>query len=173
MPSWNALLVGAGGMGQTWAKNLHDHPDVQIGGWVDLRRDAVTQAATELNLPALHVDTDLTQAIAVVKPDFVVDVTIPEAHHGVTLTALAAGVPVLGEKPMAASMQHAQAMVAAATAAGTLARTLSLRAIDAWYGSSPTRSNARSTTASNGSTSSSRPASTARTAWNGASAPSR
>ena len=60
------------------------------------------------------------RALAEVRPDFVVDVTIPEAHHDVTLAALAAGVPVLGEKPMADSMEHARAMVAASERAGKL-----------------------------------------------------
>ncbi|MBC8160787.1 MAG: Gfo/Idh/MocA family oxidoreductase [Roseiflexaceae bacterium] len=120
MTSFTALLVGAGGMGQTWARNLHAHPDVRIGGWVDVRPHAAAQAATELELPPLHADTDFARALQAVGPDFVVDVTIPEAHHDVTLAALAAGLPVLGEKPMAASMVQARAMVAAAERANKL-----------------------------------------------------
>ena len=120
MTTFTALLVGAGGMGQTWARNLDSHPDVRIGGWVDLRPGAAAAAAAELGLPALHADTDLQAAIGAVRPDFVVDVTIPEAHHDVTLAALAAGLPVLGEKPMAASMAQARAMVAASEQAGKL-----------------------------------------------------
>lgn len=120
MATFTALLVGAGAMGQAWAKNLHDHPDVVIGGWVDLRSGAAAQAAQVLALPPLHADTDLAAALVAVRPDFVVDVTIPEAHHDVTLMALAAGVPVLGEKPMAASMAQARAMVAAAERANKL-----------------------------------------------------
>ena len=42
---FRALLVGAGGMGQQWAKNLAAHQDVAIEGWVDLRPDAAAQAA--------------------------------------------------------------------------------------------------------------------------------
>ncbi len=120
MTTFTALLVGAGAMGRTWAKNLHDHPDVQIGGWVDIRPGAAAEAAQAVGLPPLHADTDITSALAKVKPDFVVDVTIPEAHHDVTLAALAAGVPVLGEKPMAATMDQARAMVAASEKAGKL-----------------------------------------------------
>lgn len=120
MTTFTALLVGAGGMGQTWAKNLDSHPDVRIGGWADLRPGAAAAAAAELGLPTLHADTDLQAAIGAVRPDFVVDVTIPEAHHDVTLAALAAGLPVLGEKPMAASMAQARAMVAASEQAGKL-----------------------------------------------------
>ena len=52
------------------------------------------------------------------RPDFLVDVTVPSAHCEVTLAALAAGVPVLGEKPMADSMADARRMVAASEARG-------------------------------------------------------
>ena len=115
-----ALLVGAGGMGRQWAKNLAAHPDVAIAGWVDLRPDAAAQAAHELGIDVGSTGTDVERALAELRPDFLVDVTIPEAHHDVTLMALAAGVPVIGEKPMAASMEQARAMVAASERAHTL-----------------------------------------------------
>src|SRR5207249_4503357 len=56
----------------------------------------------EIGLDDVYIGADPEHALAEVRPDFVVDVTVPEAHHDVTLAALAAGVPVLGEKPMAA-----------------------------------------------------------------------
>src|SRR6266545_763860 len=117
---FRALLVGAGGMGRQWAKNLAAHQDVAIAGWIDLRPDAAAQAAHELGIDVGATGTDLEQALAELRPDFLVDVTIPEAHHDVTLTALAAGVPVIGEKPMADTMERARAMVAASERANTL-----------------------------------------------------
>jgi len=120
MATRKALLVGAGGMGRTWGKNLRDCPDARLAGWVDIRPDAAAAAAEELEIANAYAGVDLGQALAEVRPDFVVDVTIPEAHRDVTLQALAAGVPVLGEKPMAASMEHAREMVAAAERAGQL-----------------------------------------------------
>src|SRR5215207_6672849 len=107
-------------MGQQWAKNLAAHTDVAIAGWVDLRPDAAAQAAQELGIDVGSTGTDLARALAKLRPDFLVDVTIPEAHHDVTLMALAAGVPVIGEKPMAATMEQAHAMVAASERANTL-----------------------------------------------------
>jgi predicted dehydrogenase len=117
---FRALLVGAGGMGQQWAKNLAAHPHVAIAGWVDLRPDAAAQAAQAQGIEVGSTGTDLARALAELRPDFLVDVTIPEAHHDVTLMALAAGVPVIGEKPMAATMEQARAMVAASERANTL-----------------------------------------------------
>lgn len=126
-----ALLVGAGAMGQNWAKNLDQHPDVSIAGWVDIRPDAAAQAAEKLAIPVEQCGDDYARALAELRPDFVVDVTIPEAHHDVTLAALAAGIPVLGEKPMADTMEHAHAMVAASERAGKLYMVSQSRRYDA------------------------------------------
>ena len=120
MPGLRALIVGAGGMGRTWGKNLKSCDEVEIAGWIDIRADAAAQAVEELELVGVHTGDDLARALAELRPDFVVDVTIPEAHRDVTLEALAAGVPVLGEKPMADSMEHAREMVAASERAGKL-----------------------------------------------------
>src|SRR5579862_8677459 len=115
-----ALIVGAGGMGKAWARNLTENEQTQIVGWVDIRPGAAAQAAEELKIHAGHIGVDLGNALAETRPDFVVDVTVPEAHRDVTVQALAAGVPVLGEKPMAASMEQATEMVTASERAGKL-----------------------------------------------------
>jgi predicted dehydrogenase len=116
-----ALLVGAGGMGQAWARNLKAHNDrVALAGWIDIREGAAAEAADKLEITVPYTGTDLGKALAEVKPDFVVDVTIPEAHREVTIQVLAAGVPVIGEKPMAHSMEAAREMVAASEKAGLL-----------------------------------------------------
>jgi predicted dehydrogenase len=130
-PAFKALLVGAGGMGRAWARNLRDRPDTSIAGWVDIRPGAVEDAVEKLQLSGIKSFTDLAKALAEERPDFVVDVTVPEAHHDVTLAALAAGVPVLGEKPMADSMAAAAEMVAAAEAAGKLFMVSQSRRYDA------------------------------------------
>jgi predicted dehydrogenase len=115
-----ALLVGAGNMGRNWARTLMASEGTTLAGWVDLRGDVLTGAAADLGIAGVALETDLGRALETVRPDFLVDVTVPAAHHAVTLRALAAGVPVLGEKPMADSMEHAQEMVAAAEHAGLL-----------------------------------------------------
>lgn len=117
---FKVLLVGAGAMGRAWGRNLKANPDTSIAAWIDIRSEAAAEAAAGLELNSVYTGSDLGMAIADVKPDFVVDVTIPEAHHDVTLTALTMGVPVLGEKPMAVSMEQARAMVAASEKADKL-----------------------------------------------------
>ncbi len=118
MNQLRALLVGAGGMGKTWAKNITANTDVSLAGWIDIRPGAAAAGATELSIQAEYYGDDLATALRTVKPDFVVDVTIPEAHHDVTITCLEAGIPVIGEKPMAVSMHQARAMVAASERTG-------------------------------------------------------
>jgi predicted dehydrogenase len=116
-----AVIVGAGGMGKAWGRNLRGIPEqVEVVGWVDLRAGAAAEAADSLGVTVAYAGEDLGKALSETRPDFVVDVTIPEAHHGVTLQALAAGVPVIGEKPMASSMAEAREMVAASEKAGKL-----------------------------------------------------
>lgn len=117
---FRALLVGAGAMGRQWATNLTACDEVTFAGWLDIRPGAAAQAAQELGLEVGYTGENLEQALAELRPDFLVDVTVPEAHHDVTLTALAAGVPVLGEKPMADTLERARAMVAASERTGVL-----------------------------------------------------
>ena len=131
MAAFKAILVGAGGMGKAWGKNLAACEEVELAGWVDIRSGAAASAAEELKLSLTYTGDDLSEAIAAVRPDFVVDVTIPEAHKAVTLTALAAGIPVLGEKPMAESMAAAREMVAASEKANKLYMVSQSRRYDA------------------------------------------
>jgi len=131
MDKRNALIVGAGGMGRAWGRNLRDCDAVRVVGWVDLRPAAAEQAAAELGFDDIVIGADLEAVIARARPDIVVDVSTPEAHRDVTLAALAAGLPVLGEKPMAGSMEHAREMVAAAERAGTLYMVSQSRRYDA------------------------------------------
>ena len=127
------VLVGAGGMGQAWAKNLKASPDlVDIVGWVDIKEGAAQQAAEKYELGSgVTTGTDVEKALRDLRPDFLVDVTIPEAHHDVTLAALRLGIPVLGEKPMAATMEQARAMVKESETQNTLYMVSQSRRYDA------------------------------------------
>lgn len=118
-------------MGRAWANNIHSSAEATIAGWIDVREGAAAAGVEELNVTVEYTGTDLEEAIRVVSPDFVVDVTPPEVHHQVTLTSLAHGIPVLGEKPMAASMAQAREMVAAADKAGKLYMVSQSRRYDA------------------------------------------
>jgi predicted dehydrogenase len=108
-------------MGRNWGRNLLDNSErVELAGWVDVVPGLASDAAQAVGRPGLWTGTDLEEALDALAPDFVVDVTVPEAHRDVTLAALSRGIPVLGEKPMAESMDSAREMVRASEESGAL-----------------------------------------------------
>lgn len=112
-------MVGAGGMGRAWAKNLLGNEGVELAGWVDIVPGQVERSAEEVGAK-VQAFTDFSAALKEVKPDFVVDVSVPEAHEAVTIESLRVGVPVIGEKPMSVSMESAKRMVLASKESKTL-----------------------------------------------------
>jgi predicted dehydrogenase len=118
-------------MGRHWARTLRDCPEVKTVGWMDNRPGIAAAAIEELKLTGIAACDDLSRALSDLKPDFLVDVTPPAAHCPVTLAALKAGVPVLGEKPMADSMTAAKKMVAASEKSGKLYMVSQSRRYDA------------------------------------------
>jgi predicted dehydrogenase len=115
-----AVLAGCGGISQAWLKGAQELPDLQIVGMVDLVEENARKRAEQFSLTAVETGRDLALMLDRQQPDLVFDCTIPEAHVDVTLEALRHGCHVLGEKPLADSMENARRMVAAAQAAGTL-----------------------------------------------------
>lgn len=107
-------------MGQTWLQTLQLHADTELVGVVDLNVDAAEAAAGQYAADARAYSNDLSQLISDVAPDAVLDVTIPAAHHAVTVEALSHGIPVLGEKPAAETVAQALSLAAAADVAGEL-----------------------------------------------------
>jgi len=115
-----AVLVGCGGISQTWLQGISQIKGLQIVGLVDIAREAAQRRADEFGLSAVVVDTDLKGVLRATVPDVVFNCTVPEAHKEVTLTGLAHGCHVLSEKPLADSLASAQEMVAAAQQANKL-----------------------------------------------------
>ncbi len=115
-----AIIAGAGGMGNAWARTLTQNPNTTVVGWVDILPERAAKSIEELALSDVAVGDNLSKMIEEVKADFVLDATIPEAHCDVTVTALGKGLHVLGEKPMASSMEEAKRMVKAAEDSGKL-----------------------------------------------------
>jgi predicted dehydrogenase len=118
-------------MGRAWARNLSANPRVDLVGWIDVRPQAVNEAAAELGISVGYMGEELSAAFAGCKPDFVVDVTPPAVHHEVVVRTLGYGIPVIGEKPMADTMAEAREMVAASEKAGKLYMVSQSRRYDA------------------------------------------
>ncbi len=125
-----AVLVGCGGISRTWLRSIAEMPEVEIVGLVDIAEEAARARAQEFNLQ-VPTGADLASMLERTRPDAVFNCTIPEAHKEVTLTALAYGCHVLGEKPLADSMENARAMIAAANEAGKILAVIQNRRYDA------------------------------------------
>src|SRR5439155_16799517 len=106
-------------------------PELEIVGLVDLNRDAAERRASEFGLDRATIATDLAPVLDQTKPDAVFDCTVPEAHVHVTLTALSHGCHVLGEKPLADSMDNARRAVAGAREASKIYAVIQNRRYDA------------------------------------------
>jgi len=111
-----AILAGCGRMSPGWIEASKTIPGLELVGFVDLQEAAAQQRAAEYGSGV--VGSDLAGVLEQTKPDIVFDCTVPEAHHDVVLTALTHDCHVLGEKPLANSMENARAMVRAAEVAG-------------------------------------------------------
>jgi len=118
MASERVVVVGAGGIFGAWIPHIL-REELDLVGIADLKLDAARRRVDEYELDC-ETGSDLEDLLARTRPDFVIDLTVPEAHCEVTCTALRAGCHVVGEKPMAASLAEGRRMVAASEETGKL-----------------------------------------------------
>src|SRR5215213_9784988 len=114
------IQVGLGGMGNAWLRAVQNSSEVEYAGFVEIN-EAIGRAQAE----AYHFDSSLIfpsleAALGAISADGVINVTPPQFHMPVSLTALEAGIPVLSEKPLADTMESAQAIVRKANETGVL-----------------------------------------------------
>ena len=115
-----AVLVGCGGIANAWLGPIDGFDDVEVVGLVDLNLAAAEKLAAEHGLGehGVYIGESVSAAVKATGADAVFDCTVPAAHPSVTLEALECGCHVLGEKPMAESLNDARKMVAAAERSG-------------------------------------------------------
>jgi predicted dehydrogenase len=116
-------------MSKGWIESSQLIPDFELVGFVDIQEAAAQKRAAEYGGSPV-VGKDLARVLDQTQPDIVFDCSIPEAHFSVTMTALEHGCHVLGEKPLADSMEHARKMVIAAQSAGKLYAVMQNRRYD-------------------------------------------
>ncbi len=114
-------VIGAGLLGSRHARFWSEHPATQLVAVNDIDPERARLVAEKIgasghreprvyqDLAAMFRDEEL-DAVSVATPDF--------AHLEPCLAALAAGVHILVEKPLAMTLRDAQAIVAAASRAG-------------------------------------------------------
>lgn len=108
-------IIGAGVISNTYIENLTSFADTEVLAIGDLFPEVAKAKAAEHGIPAAGgVDVVLDH------PDveLVINLTIPAAHAEVAGQAIAAGKHVWNEKPLSLDRPSAQALLAAADAAG-------------------------------------------------------
>ncbi|MBW3623896.1 MAG: Gfo/Idh/MocA family oxidoreductase [Armatimonadetes bacterium] len=125
-----AVITGCGGMSGAWLNAVKEIPDVTMVGFVDIREEAARKRAEEYGYTDAFIGTELPRVLDQAQSDVVFDVTIPEAHTDVTVTALKHGCHVLGEKPMADSMENAKRACATARETGKIYAVIQNRRYD-------------------------------------------
>jgi predicted dehydrogenase len=113
-----AIHVGCGAMSREWLRSAAEL-GIQVQALVDIEEKNARLRAEEFKLD-VPIFTDLKTAIQEAPADALFDCTIPVAHKQVSSTALAAGLHVLEEKPLALNFQDAAELVALANSAGKL-----------------------------------------------------
>ena len=128
MAKESVVIVGAGGISNAWFPPLLAEK-VNIVGVVDLNLDNARRQVERYGVQC-EVSSNLSATLKKHQPDFVLDLTIPDAHCAVTIAALEHGCHVIGEKPMAATIKQARQMVLASATAGLLFMTSQSRRWD-------------------------------------------
>ena len=113
MKKYKVAVAGCGGMANAWIEYAVNREDCEIVALVDISKESAEQKAIQYGL-SCNSYVNLEEAIKDTGANLVFDITIPEAHRDIVITALQRGCDVLGEKPMASSMEYAQEMVSMA-----------------------------------------------------------
>jgi predicted dehydrogenase len=114
------IQVGIGGMGNTWLNTVLKSSEVEYAALVEVNGDIARQQAEKYGLDPALIFSSLPEALVAVSADGLIDVTPPQFHREISLAALAAGLPVLSEKPLADSLANAAAIVQEANESGVL-----------------------------------------------------
>ena len=108
-------VVGVGHVGRHHARILAELPGVELVAVADIDAGRAAEAAAANGCQSVHAPDALPGGLDAVT------VAVPtEAHRRVAQPLLERGIPVLVEKPVAASLRDADALVAAAARGGAL-----------------------------------------------------
>jgi predicted dehydrogenase len=111
--SLRVAVVGVGHLGRHHARILAELPEVELVAVVDTNHARADEIAASLGTRALYDARELTGTVDAVT------IAVPTASHlDIARPLLRAGVHVMVEKPIARTLEEADAMIAAAEAGG-------------------------------------------------------
>ena len=103
-------VIGCGNISATYLRNAALFPQLELRACADMALDAAKARAAEFGIKAMTVDA----LLAADDVDLVLNLTVPNAHFDVSMSALRAGKHVFTEKPLAATAALARQIVAEA-----------------------------------------------------------
>jgi predicted dehydrogenase len=111
-------VIGAGSLGQHHVRLLRDVEGARLVGFHEIRPERARQVSEELRVPAVQtLESLLSQVDAVT-------VVVPTAgHHAIAKAALERGIHVMIEKPITATLDEADDLLAVAKRTGALIQT--------------------------------------------------
>jgi predicted dehydrogenase len=116
MTSLNVGIIGCGNISTIYLQNISAYRGLSLKACADVRLEAAQAQATRFNAEAMSVN-DLLGRNDI---DLVVNLTVPDAHFGVSVAALRAGKHVFSEKPLAVDFEQGRVLVDEAEARGLL-----------------------------------------------------
>ncbi|MHB1629602.1 MAG: Gfo/Idh/MocA family protein [Bacilli bacterium] len=103
MKSVKVGVIGCGNISRAYFTGIRKFPVTELVACADLDNERAQAAASEFQIPRVYPVAEL---LADPDIDIVVNLTIPQAHAQVCLTALAAGKHVYVEKPLAVTREE-------------------------------------------------------------------
>ncbi len=131
MQNVSLAIVGAGEFGKRYIQSLRELSGVEIRWICDHSADKARSAAGDQD--SIKITTDLQVVCDDEEVDAVIVVTPENAHRVVAEQALKAGKHVIVEKPLATTLEDAEALVEAARASSKLLMTAFLLRFDYRY----------------------------------------
>ncbi len=114
----NVAIVGLGNIGNLHAGVYQKHPEVKIVAVCDIIKERADLAAARYHAPAFYSVAALLAAGLKIDAVSMCTAGVENGgdHYAPTMELLAAGLPVLGEKPISNDVRRAEEMVALAQA---------------------------------------------------------
>jgi predicted dehydrogenase len=111
-------VIGAGSLGQHHVRLLRDVEGARFVGFHEIRPERARQVSEELRVPAVQTLESLLGQVDAVT------VVVPTAgHHAIAKAALERGIHVMIEKPITATLDEADDLLAVAKRTGALIQT--------------------------------------------------
>lgn len=111
-------VIGTGNMARDHVENYQEIPNVEVVACADLNTESLQAFCKKYNIAKAF--SSLEEMLAWGEFDAVSNVTPDNVHYPTTMQVIKAGKPILCEKPLATSYEHAREMANAAQSAGII-----------------------------------------------------